>query len=249
MIDDPKIIAGTNDPPEWLRLTESDEVVIDGLSPDGLAGAEYARIRNFLFDAGFVPLRSGEADRPQPNIVYARSSLLQDAALAGVAGQNFVSMECLGNLGRFGNQIWQYLFVRMYGLRNGLAVRVPEWEGNKVFGFADECPVSTQEREQMSFPGVGDIDLELWEIDDAPQNLDFKGYFQNVPPQWRVHQDFVRTIFKLRPDWHEQMGKLTQSLATAGRTLVAIHVRRGDYRRGQYANPLFRLAPVDWYMS
>ena len=224
-------------------------MVIDGLSPDGLATAEYARFRNFLFDAEFVPMRAAKTDRPQPNIVYTRSSLLQDAALAGVAGANFVSMECLGNLGRFGNQVWQYLFVRLYGLRNGLAVRVPAWEGEKVFGFTDERPAPGQKRAQLNFPGVGDVDLELWEVEDAPRDIDFNGHFQNVPPQWRVHRDFVRTMFKLRADWLAAVGALTRSLAADARTLVTVHVRRGDYKRGQHVDPLFRLAPVGWYVK
>jgi hypothetical protein len=128
-----------------------------------------------------------------------------------------------------------------------LMVRVPEWEGEKLFGFADERPLPGHDHEQMSFPGAGDIDLELWEIDDPPRNVDFKGFFQNVPPQWRVHRDFIRDMFKLRPDWHDAVAALARSLAAAGRTLVAIHVRRGDFKRGQYASPMFRLAPVDWY--
>ena len=248
-ICDPESIAGEDNRPEWLSLATANCILIDGISIDAFGTNRYARFRNFLFDSGFVPIKGGLPSRSEAHVLYGRSSHLHCASDAGVAGTDFVSMESLGNHGRFGNQIWQYLFVRMYGLRNGLVVRVPRWEGETVFCFSDERPLSKVEREQLSLPGIGDVDLGLWEVDDPPRNIDFKGYFQNVPSQWRVHKDFVRNTFRLRPDWHSAVTALYQSLARTGCTIVAVHVRRGDYKRGQYVSPLYRLVPVDWYIK
>jgi hypothetical protein len=215
-----------------------------------MAGDAYARFRSFLFDAGFVPVRRNVADHPRQHLVYMRSAALSDPSLAGASGSDSVSMTCLGYQGRFANQLWQYLFLRMYGLRNALAVKAPAWEGEQIFGFSDARPKAGDRRPSMTFPGCADDDLELWDIDDAPRNIDFKGYFQNLPPQWNAHRPFIRRLYTPKPEWSGATEQLDQLLKRHGRTLVTIHVRRGDYRSYDHdKRPEFRLVPTDWYRA
>lgn len=245
----PGTISGTQVRPEWPSLTGQQSLLLDGVSAADMAGPACARFRSFLFDAGFVPLRRGVAGHPRDHVLYRRSALLADPALAGACGPDSVSMTMLGRLGRFGNQLWQYLFVRMYGLRNGLTVKVPAWDGEEVFGFSDPRPDDDGRRPCMAFLGAGDDDLELWEIDDAPRNIDLKGYFQCVPPQWRAHRPFIRRLYTLKPQWRGAIERVNLSLKSERRTLVTIHVRRGDYRVYQDKNPYFRLVPMEWYRA
>ena len=232
---------------DWLPLTRAHGILLDGISPNDIGADEYSRFRSFLFDSGYVPIKRKLADHPRAHVVYARSDLLSNPSLAGTSSRNNVSMKSLGNLGRFGNRLWQYLFLRMYGLRNGLAIKVPEWEGDQIFGFSDERLSDDDQHESMIFFGNDDDDLELWEIDNAPYNVDFKGYFQHVPPQWGVHRQFIRRLYGLKPKWGGAIEQLTLFLKREGRTLVTVHVRRGDYRT--YDHPLFRLVPTDWYRA
>jgi hypothetical protein len=49
-------------------------------------------------------------------------------------------MWCLGRLGKFGNQLIQYAFLRIYAHRHGLGVETPRWVGQKIYGFSDPAP-------------------------------------------------------------------------------------------------------------
>jgi hypothetical protein len=250
----PEMMSGRNVRPEWEALAGVHSIVLDGISACDLAGGAHARFRSFLFDAGFVPLRQAMAGRPGRHVLYTRSAALADPSFAGVTGDDSISMRRLGHVGRFANQLWQYLFIRMYGLRNGLAIQVPAWDGEQIFGFSDARPVP-KERPSLAFLGAGDDDLELWEIDDPPRNVDFKGYFQSLPPQWAPHRAFIRRLYTLKPEWRGVIDRLHGDLArsdasTGPRTLVSIHVRRGDYRNYDHdRRPEFRLVPADWYRA
>jgi hypothetical protein len=246
----PESICGREVRPGWLSLRHARSILLDGLSIDDMVNNEYSRFRSFLFDSGYIPIKCKIADHPREHLVYARSSLLSDPSLAGASGRRSVGMKFLGNHGRFGNQLWQYLFIRMYGLRNGLTVKVPAWEGERLFGFSDARPSDDDQHESMIFFGLDDDDLELWEIDDAPGDVDFKGYFQNVPSQWGVHREFMRRLYTLNQEWGGATAQLNLLLNREGRTLVTIHVRRGDYRTYNHAkHPLFRLVPTHWYRA
>jgi hypothetical protein len=246
----PETASGRDVQPHWTALTGGHSILLDGISAGELAGDRYARFRSFLFDAGFVPLTRGLADHPRDHLVYTRSALLSDPSLAGATGRDSVSMTSLGHQGRFANQLWQYLFLRMYGLRNGLAIKVPAWEGEQIFGFSDARPDDGGRHPSMAFLGCADDDLELWEIDDAPRNVDFKGYFQSLPPQWAVHRPFIRKLYTVKPEWRGAIERLHDVLKRDRRTLVAIHVRRGDYRTYDHdKRPEFRLVPADWYRA
>lgn len=222
---------------------DPDCIIVEGISTADDHDDAWARTRSDLFDAGYVPLKFILEGVKTPHLLYARSDLLKDPAIATAIAQEYVSMRCLGSLGRFGNQLWQYLFLRMYGLRNGLIIKVPEWEGELVFGCSDARPENDNGYELPVFLVEGDDDLELWEIDDAPRNVDFKGFFQQVPQQWRVHQQFIRRTLTPRNGWKGAVERANAALE--GRTLVTIHVRRGDYRIT--TSPMFRLVPIEWY--
>ncbi len=246
----PQMISCSEAQPQWPALTGGDTILLDGISADDMAGDTYARFRSFLFDAGFVPVRSKVEDHPRQHVLYARSASLSDPSLAGASSRDSVSMRSLGHHGRFGNNLWQYLFLRMYGLRNGLSIKVPPWEGEQLFGFSDPRPTADHQLPSMTFPGSADDDLELWEIDDAPRNVDFKGYFQNLPRHWRAHRQFIRNLYTLKPEWRGAIERLHRLLKREGRTLVAIHVRRGDYRTYDHdKRPEFRLVPTGWYLA
>lgn len=48
-----------------------------------------------------------------------------------------LTLSCLTRLGQFGNQLFQYAFLRVIGDANTLCTRVPQWLGAKVFGLSD----------------------------------------------------------------------------------------------------------------
>ncbi len=209
-------------------------------------GADYdgwMERRNELFDAGYVPLRRRFRSY-KPNIIYARSDLIADARTAGARSDHAVTMTSLGRHGRFANQLWQYLFLTMYGLRNGLRVEVPAWDGEDCFGFSDLRPGTYPMR---SYGGFVHDHFDLWRNEPVPRDVDFKGWFQEVPTVWRVHRQFIRRLFTLKPRWAAPLERLRRRLQAQGQTLVAIHVRRGDFTQLEERVPQFRTVPVAWY--
>ena len=70
-----------------------------------------------------------------------------------------VSMKGLGNQGRFGNQIFQYMFLKNYALKYNLQALVPPWVGDWLFGLRD-LPASSSlppacERRPLGAKGPG----------------------------------------------------------------------------------------------
>ena len=90
--------------------------------------------------------------------------------------QNIITMTKLGQMGRFGNQVFQYMFLKTYARRHGLKVQVPKWIGNDLFGTTD--PVPTQQ-----FPEFQELYDKYPERMVVPRlnavlsDVDFNGFF------------------------------------------------------------------------
>src|SRR5689334_21725322 len=52
-----------------------------------------------------------------------------------------LTMSRLGQLGRFGNQLFQYAFLRICAEKTGSRVECPTWIGETLFGHQD-APIS-----------------------------------------------------------------------------------------------------------
>jgi len=221
-----------------LIAADVDGTVLDVLDLIVIAGeTTLPPLGAALFDRGFVPLR----DMAGGARVHVRSDRIVDTAVVGGSGPASVSMTSLGRNGRFGNQILQYAFLRLYGLRAGVEIATPLWDGEELFGFKDLRPA--QQHPELRFGAFDDDDLALWDMDAPPVNVDFWGYFQEIPATWQRHRSFLRHVFRFRADWNESV-----NAAVAGRTLVSIHVRRGDYRRfSKHEMPWYRIVPTAWY--
>jgi hypothetical protein len=49
-----------------------------------------------------------------------------------------VTVSCLGNMGRFGNQLFQYAYARAYAESIGAELHTPDWIGRQLFAGVDE---------------------------------------------------------------------------------------------------------------
>ncbi|MFE1602204.1 glycosyltransferase [Methylobacterium sp. ID0610] len=140
----------------------------------------------------------------------------------------------LGLDGRFGNQILQYGFPRLYAERHGLVLETPSWLGQHLFD-RDDPPLGTTLPRR-----AGDAAALAADRDGAYAGQDVAGYFCGDPGGWAGERDRFRALFapgrNLRP-LAEAIGR-----RLSGGTLVAIHLRRGDYGWGR-----FWIAPEAWY--
>jgi FkbM family methyltransferase len=157
--------------------------------------------------------------------------------------QNVLSMSSLGVNGRFANQIFQYAFLRILANHHGMAVQTPPWIGQKLFGHADSAPTAgfpqcAEGRDLVE--GVFPAAL----FDAVPGNLDLWGYFQYDTAHYAPYRDLFRSLFRPVPSVEEPLRRAVEQLRSGGRTLVGLHLRRGDYGYRQ-----FFIAPSAWYLD
>lgn len=223
-------------------------VVLVALPASPRTRAVVDRLRRDLFDRGLVETSSCEVPEGVAH-GFLLSSLVSTLDGPRAAPQGRITVSTLGRNGRFGNQLFQYAFARLYALRHGLIAGVPEWEGARIYGLDDPgCGDAPLER--WTFPGFTDDDRKLWEWDEPPVDIDAMGYFQELPACWRRHRPLLRRLFELPAAERDAMDDWRRRATDGGRrTLVAIHVRRGDYRSLQHELPYFRLVPEAWYAA
>ncbi|MBI3513895.1 MAG: hypothetical protein HY060_07525 [Proteobacteria bacterium] len=200
-----------------------------------------------LFDAGYVRVRAGAcALVTDAADAYVRSALLTDLSLLREPSSNAVSMQSLGNNGRFANQLWQYAFLHLYGLRNNCRVQTPRWIGQMLYGLAAEPP--NPSFSCQSFTLFTGVERHLWTMAEPPRNIDFWGYFQEVPESWRHHRALLRRLFTPQAMFVELIDRWIKRVVPPDATLVGIHVRRGDYPLFNHESmPWFRPIPFEWY--
>lgn len=203
-------------------------------------------LRRSLFDCGLVGIGRVALSSTMLEVFLASDAVRAPAFLqGGKRGQ--ITMSSLGSNGRFGNQLFQYAFMKFYSLRHGLKMAVPDWSGRKLFGLKD--PSSDRlALPELAFNGFSDADTALWDAADPPLDVDFFGYFQEIPSCWQMHRSLLKTLFALPARESKALDQWCAEITGNGRReLIAIHVRRQDYL--QFDLPQFQIIPEQWYVD
>ena len=214
-------------------------------SHDPVKRGEGWRSQRALFDLGLIIIGSinleGEVVR-----CFLANEALTHMPTPEIASRGDITMTSLGRNGGFGNQLFQYAYVKLYALRHGLTAKFPYWQGRELYRLADPL-CGGAALQQLSFNGFTDNDLRLWEDDNPPINIDLWGYFQETPVCWRPHRQLLRQMFS-PADWQTALDGWRNELTRGGeRSLVALHVRRGDYRT--HTSPYFQSVPEQLYID
>jgi hypothetical protein len=157
------------------------------------------------------------------------------------AGQQAVSMRMLGSNGKFGNQLLQYGFLRLYAGAHGLTALTPDWIGRDLFGLDD--PFCGQ-----PLPSVDESQADLFASLNGKAPVfaghDLTGFFCGHTRDWHGRAGDFRALFPPASRVAPIVQRALIDLRARGRTLVAIHIRRGDFGYGP-----FWIAPSDWYRA
>jgi Glycosyl transferase family 11 len=196
-------------------------------------------VRGTAFDAGQNYGHYLGIFRPGSYAVEAYQSARTDSV---PSQPGVVRMGTLGFNGRFANQLFQYAYLRKYASREGLAAECLPWIGCSLFGHQNRfgensLPVYRQDQgdtqEMIRFDPQQHLkDIELW------------GYFQD-PQHWAENPDEFRDLFQPLPFLKKPLDEAVGRLRNQNQTLVAIHLRRGDFSGG----PNFWPAPEAWYLN
>jgi FkbM family methyltransferase len=162
-----------------------------------------------------------------------------------------VTMSTLGRNGRFANQLFQYMFLRLVAKTQGAVVQTPQWVGQELFGFDDPVPV-------LSLPqwvdpvllnqGLGNLASPPGWVDffrkhnPSFQSTDFVGYFMEHSSCLAPEKDYIRSLFRFSSKFEEFFNGRVQALKSQRQKILAIHLRRGDY-----GTDCFFRAPCAWY--
>jgi hypothetical protein len=158
-------------------------------------------------------------------------------------------MSSLGYLGRFGNQIFQYGFLRICAKESGARVQCPRWIGQKLFGHADE-PVSRRLPPAIERGEFGEslFDLipefvpyveQLAELESCrigsealknpPRNVDLWGFFQLPTHLLKPYREFFCSLFQPVSELRVPLNGALERIRARAKTIVGIHIRRGDF--------------------
>lgn len=124
----------------------------------------------------------------------------------------------LGKLGRFGNQLFQYVFARAYAEKYNAVLETPGWVGEKIFkGISHQRPSCALPRTYPDGVPWGQVNVDLF------------GYFMGEQFFDLLSESKVREWLQFKDEWVEKFRKKENY------NIVA-HLRRGDYlvRRKRY---------------
>jgi hypothetical protein len=155
--------------------------------------------------------------------------------------QDVLAMSQIGRMGRFANQLIQYAFLRAYCRRHSLTPQAPAWIGKTLFG----AEATRVDRSLPKFHDPNDKDREralVPSLGEPLRNVDLVSYCQYHTSFYAPDRDYIRSLFVPRPRFRQPLDRALTQLRKHGETLVALHVRRGDF-----GSSFFYITPTDWY--
>ncbi len=180
--------------------------------------------------------------------------------------QPVLTMSSIGQLGRFGNQLFQYAFLRLCAEKSGARVECPAWVGQTLFGHQD-APISKRlppaieckDEEENLFDVIPEFIPYIEKLADAKSlrvgvealntglaNVDLWGFFQFHNRYFKPHQQYFRSLFQPVDNLKIALEEGLNTLRSKGSTIVGIHIRRSDYLKEPRMG--FTLVfPTKWY--
>lgn len=145
-----------------------------------------------------------------------------------------ITFSGLNKNGRLGNQLFQLASTMGIAQRSQQDAAFPEWPYERYF------PNLNLNNNVQNFPVITEPRLGYFpELFEDKKNIDIHGYLQC---EKYFHTDTKR-LFSFHPDFSQQCRDAAPP-GVFGRQVIAIHVRRGDYKE----SPIHRVLPALYYL-
>ena len=163
-----------------------------------------------------------------------------------------LSFNNLGNLGRLGNQMFQYASLKGISNKNGYKFCIPPKQvfGNKdamvkkdmnlydIFDIESKSIIKLTNNpifQERSF----DFDSDLF--NNCPNNVDLNGYYQ-TENYFKHIEDEIRKDFSFGEQLRNECKEFIDSIESK---IISLHIRRGDY----VVNPNHPVQPIEYYQK
>jgi FkbM family methyltransferase len=161
-----------------------------------------------------------------------------------------ISMTSLGSNGRFGNQLFQYLYLWSVAEVQSALIHTPHWIGKDLFGLSDTTPCAILPSVREKLPGEetdkdGNIKIHgetLLKKLPSFTSMDVWGYFQLHTRNYVARKESIQNLFTPAPEFRSVLDGIIEKLRSGSKKVIAIHLRRGDY-----GHSIFYRAPCMWY--
>jgi hypothetical protein len=154
-----------------------------------------------------------------------------------------VSSSTLATHGRFAHNVLEYILLRLYAEKYGYTLETPEWVGGYYFEIDD--PLPSRALRPLYFPRriVNRLVTGTSPHPPIPDcNILSPLFLFDHKEEYRAR---VQSWLKPRAVWRPFLDPAVERLRTLGDTVVAIHIRRGDFVTYKY--PITQTAwYVDW---
>jgi hypothetical protein len=160
-----------------------------------------------------------------------------------VSRRPFIRFSKFGEWGRFGNQLFEYAYLRIMAERLGCDIEIPDWVGPQLFNIPHHPMTNLPARGRIQ-EAYNTDSRARWVagFDKDLRNFEVTGYFQYHTSHYRPYKRQWQTWFAPREEVRERLRAGEEKLKSLGNTLVGLHIRRGDYGRRE-----FYITPVSWY--
>ena len=197
--------------------------------------------------------------------VWIKSAEIKSLAWLGkpvaAPDQRFVSMQNLGNKndGRFGSQIMEWVFLRLYALRTNAHIYTPDWMGKNIVrdtNVFETLPPPHQKIWLNRDPAIRNLPSwwntdngnGIWHFDPPPVNIDLRGEgsFLGLTEQiFILHKNLIHLMLQPRIEFSSPIDRWLDENLPANSTRIGVHVRRTDFR--SWHNK--RITPIKWYLN
>lgn len=147
----------------------------------------------------------------------------------------------LGTRGRFAHNVLEYVMLRLYAERYGLVLETPDWVGGLYFDVNDPKPSGALPPWLFARHALNDL-ADGKGAPRADRDILSPLFLFDYPERFRER---VQHWLKPRREWLPKIEPAVKALRDGGRTVVALHIRRGDFLH--YGYPVTRTDRyVEW---